>query len=253
MSLRKQALGAVQLWYEARVRYGRARYARLAPRKVSVVPAERSRDPDPLAQAKKDRPENWTRRKVREVLGEDGRPVLDALGNPVVETVDLADVLTGDGVETRPSPRAQVPSGQGAALEVVERRGPRQPMTRPNDPLTFINRTMMRVALVDPIAHEVLEMWGAGYSRQAMTEEFDRQAEESERRGRTPRRTGTGKTAMEVYFEKGLAIVQFALVVRPHYGSSEATYERQCTAADLGIDTLTGQRLNSLASSAQCP
>ena len=234
MNLRKQALGAVQLWYEARAQYGRARYARVAHRKTQTnIPAERTRDPDPLAQAKKDRPENWTRRKVRPVLGPDGQPQRDSNGKAIVETVDVDDVLTADGVDTRPSPRTQAPRGQGAALEIVERRGPRQPMTRQNDPLTFINRTMLRVALVDPLSHEVLEMWAAGYSRDQMADEFARQNDELRQRGRAMR-SGVGKSSMEVFFENGLAMVKFALVVRPSYGT-EASYERQCLAADIGL------------------
>lgn len=217
MNRTKQAKGAVQLWYEARVQFGHARYPRVKERKLPrEIPKERSGDP--LAHAKRERPENWTRRKARHVHDADGNPVFDSAGNPVVESVDICDVMTADGSETRPSPRTQPPRGQGMAVEVSERRrGPRQPMTPAGDPLTFINQTMLRVGIVDPDMVTVLEMWAAGHTQRDIAEKLD-----------VP-----SKNTVDVLFQKAIGIIEFALLVRPDYGK-EVRYIPTMTLAYIG-------------------
>ena len=215
--LDRQARAAVSVWYGARLEYGTPNYypTKRKPR-IEDVPDDVVRAPDPLAGAKAERPFNWTTQKVRPVIDENGRTKLDAKGQPVLETIDVRDVLTADGRQSEPPQRSKPPRGDGSSLGIERAR---TPTAAPSTGLAFINQTMLRLGICDQQAYFALEMWGAGYSQRLMASKFGYKS----------------KSDVRGHLDAGWGIVRFALLTQPRYIQSGSHYLPKMRAADLGL------------------
>ncbi len=214
--LYRDAREVVRIWYEARLNYGRVIYEPIKQRQAAVpqdVPDDELRDPDPLATAKRDRPENWNTTTVRQVIGPDGKPAVNYKGEPIVETVPVEHgPKPASGTETRQTSKAKVP--RGISMEYTH--SARTPATVPGSLLSWINAVMLRMSLVDPAAADTVEMWAAGYSQRKMASVL-----------------GVSKAKVATILDAVFFALQLALVLKPKPELSRGPYRRHTLRADI--------------------
>lgn len=215
--LARDAQEVVRLWYEWRLRHGRALEPVKAPRRnvPQDVPDDDIRSPDLLATAKKERPQHFTTSVTRPVLDEHGQQKRDRKGRPMFETVDILDSLTAHGTETRRSSRAKVPRGQSMAYQPTARTEPSG-----SGLLSWISTVMRRLYIAEPAAVEALEMWAAGYSQRKMASVL-----------------GMSKTMVTELLDASWLVIRFALLHRPKPELSRGPYRRFALTGDLYAET----------------
>ncbi len=210
---RQKAQAAVQAWYDDREANNKALFARIDAPPVRIP--EPKREQDPLAQAKKERPENWN------AIAPFTRPAIDAHGNA---SEFLFDEKTGEIVvdeNGRPVPKEVQYSRKVYATETRSRRVSSGHMPRGkgiswrdnfagyrydgNDELVdfaiaYLRRLMMRIDLSFPAVHQTMEMTAAGYKSRQVAKEL-----------------GIGKGTYQVIYEAGLVLVTLFLEHRPEF------------------------------------
>lgn len=221
-SLSRLAMQSVKEWYANTYYYGGAKWPPKAePSATADIPEDRMRDPDPLAEAKKARPENWRTTKTRPVLGADGKPMLDRRGKPIMETVPIEDAIDAHGVETRPSPSSRPPAGQSMAVDYYAAANCRDDEGRflARQRLIMLRATMQRIARVQPLSRDLLEMWAAGWTRREMAESLDLRLEDTQR-----------------LYDLGLSMVAFSLLVHADdLRTQKLVQMREVTREDIGL------------------
>lgn len=173
-----KAWNLVQFWYAHLAREGAVRYT-VTGDEVSVsVPLEQG-ERDTLAQAKKDRPENWRTRRDKagvEVLSADGKERRYILPQKAENGFW--------GVSTDPYLVVNPRNVQGDADEQFEWKIPLEPRIK------YARRAMQTVAKLSPDAHRVLEMRAATWDFPAVAENI-----------------GCAEPTVRQYFSEGIGIV----------------------------------------------
>jgi hypothetical protein len=139
-SIRATTLTLLKLWHEREEALGRTTFRRERERNISlVVPEERVRGADQLAQAKKARPEYWS--------------------NP--------EEITARGRETRPEARSRAPGGRATVSVIVDKalaEEARELEMAKAAGVSCIGKAMRRLAIYRSESYLAAEMWAAGHS-----------------------------------------------------------------------------------------
>jgi len=216
-NIRLESQATVKAWYDTRLRLNRVTYEPIKQRQVVDlnVPDEVLRGSDPLAEAKRERPQNWTTRKERPVLAADGKPKFGPDGRMITEQVSIRDTLTANGVATPQRARTKEPRGVSGELEITDASERDQV-----SPWFYgANATMFRIAMLNNPASHALEMWAAGYSQR-----------------RIAQRLGVAKATAATLLELGFSMFDFALFTRPRFRESSGPYVVHALPGDLGLE-----------------
>lgn len=162
LKAKRKARAMVSVWYQDRVDRRVARYRMVddRPTRIDVLSEDYARGPDPLADAKAARPENWRTSKTRDT------GTMDPNGQPVTERIPILEALTADGVPTRNRMPGRSRLSQG--IDLVEQGNYVRDYY-----LALAERIMLHVLLVDPEFHRALEMEAGGYPTTEIARELD--------------------------------------------------------------------------------